>query len=147
MNNFDLERKILTDPLASNAFGDVLAADELPDRIKQKPVFYIVNTDISDKTGKRWVVIYIGACVEYFDPLAKSPNAVIEHFLSRISPNGYLRMTSPVQGKQSRNCGQFCLYYCYYRVRNFPMQCIVNSLTLDLAVNDYIVDQFIQTYM
>ena len=146
MNNFDLEQKILTDPLASHVFGGVLAADELPHRIKQKPVFYIVNTDTSDKSGKHWIVIYNGKYTEYFDPLAESPNRIIEQYLSRISQNGYLRI-SPVQGQQSRNCGQFCLYYCYYRVRNFSMDCIVNSLTLDFAMNDYIVDQFVVNSM
>ena len=147
MNNFDLEQKILTDPLANHKFGGVLAADELPHRIKQKPVFYIVNNDTSDKPGKHWIVIYNGEYVEYFDPLAESPNRVIEQFLSRASQNGYLRMTSPVQGQQSRKCGQFCLYYCYYRVRNYSMNCIVNSLTLDFAMNDYIVDQFVDNNM
>ena len=105
MNNFELEQKILTDPVASYVFGDVLAADELPQRIKQKPVLYIVNTDTSDKPGEHWTVIYIGEyCVEYFDPLAGFPN----YYISRISPKGYLRMNLPLQGSNSRSCGQFC---------------------------------------
>ena len=147
MNTFDLEQKIITDTVSSSIFGGVLASDELPHRIKHKPVFYIVNTDPSNMPGQHWIVIYIGENVDYFDPLGRAPNRIIEHRLSSISPDGYLRMISPVQSQTSRKCGQFCLYYSYYRARNFSVSCIVNSLTLDFTINDYIVQQFVDNYM
>jgi hypothetical protein len=146
MNNFDLKEKINTDYISSSNFGGVLSSDELPDEIKS-PVFYIVNTDPSYMPGKHWIVIFVGEEVEYFDPLGEAPNSLMEHYLWRINPNGYLRNNKRVQGSRSNNCGQFCLYYSYYRVRNYTMQCILNSLTLDYAYNDYIVDQFVDNYL
>ena len=139
MNNFDLEQKIITDPVSSSIFGGVLASDELPHRI-HKPVLYTVNTDPSNTPGQHWLVIYIGENVDYFDPLGRAPNRINEHRLSSISPDGYLRMISPVQNQTSRKCGQFC-------ARNFSMSCIVNSLTLDFTINDYILQQFVDNYM
>ena len=46
--------------------------------------------------GKHWLVIYIGedGYVEYFDPLAEAPNSTTEHYLWRISPEGYLKITT-----------------------------------------------------
>ena len=134
MNNFDLEQKIITDPVSRSIFGGVLASDELPHRIQHKP-------------GQHWIVIYIGENVDYFDPLGRAPNRIIEHRLSSISPDGYFRMISPVQSQTSHKCGQCCLYYSYYRARNFSMSCIVNSLTLVFTINDYIVQQFVDNYM
>ena len=60
MNNFDLEQKIIHDPVSSSIFGGVLASNDLPNTIKHKPVFYIVNTDPSNMPGQHWIVIYIG---------------------------------------------------------------------------------------
>ena len=79
MNNFDLEQKIITDPVSRSIFGGVLASDELPHRIKHKPVFYIVYTDPSNMPGQHWIVIYIRENVDYFDPLGRAPNRIIEH--------------------------------------------------------------------
>ena len=134
-------------PESTIIFGGVLASDELTHRIKHKPIFYIVNTDPSNMPGQPWIVIYIRENVDYFDPLGRAPNRINEHHVSSISPHGYLRMISPVQSQTSRKCGQFCLYYSYYRARNFSMSCIVNSLTLDFSINDYIVQQFVDNYM
>ena len=78
---------------------------------------------------------------------SKYGNSTIEHYLWSISPKGYLKITTALQGSTSSNCGQFCLYYSYFRARNFGMQCIVNSLTLDHAFNDYIVDHFVANYL
>ena len=73
MNNFDPEQKIITDPVSSSIFGGVLASDELPYRIKHKPVFYIVNTDPSNMPMQHWIVIYIRENVDYFYPLGRAP--------------------------------------------------------------------------
>ena len=109
MNNFDLEQKIIHDPVSSSIFGGVLASDELPNTIKHKPVFYIVNTNPSNMPGQHLIVTYIGENVDYFDPLGRAPNRIIEHHLSSISPHGYLRMISPVQSQISHKCGLLSL--------------------------------------
>ena len=145
MNNTELEEKLFSDHRIRDIVGGVYTSDALPIHAKKGPLLHIVNTDPSYMRGKHWLVIYIGedGYVEYFDPLAEATNSTIEHYLWRISPEGYLKITTALQGSTSSHCGQFCLYYSYFRARNFGMQCIVNSLTLDHASNGYIVDHFV----
>ena len=149
MNNTELEEKLFNDHRIRDIVGGVYASDAIPIHVKKRPLLHIVNTDPSYMPGKHWVVIYIGedGLVEHFDPLGEAPNSTIEHYLWSISPKGYLKITTALQGSTSSNCGQFCLYYSYFRARNFGMQCIVNSLTLDHAFNDYIVDHFVANYL
>ena len=56
-----------------------------------------------------------------------------------MGPNGYLRNVRRVQGTQSVNCGQFCLYYAYFKSKDMSMNTIRSSFTVDYAFNDYIV--------
>ena len=103
--------------------GGVYTSDAIPIHVKKRPLLYIVNTDPSYMPGEHWVMNYIGedGSVEYFDPLGEAPSSTIEHYLWRICPNGYLKITTALQGSTSSNCGQFCLYYSYFHGRNFSI--------------------------
>ena len=97
--------------------GGVYPGDQLPRTIPYRPLLFIANTDPHFKPGRHWVVIYFGEeHNEYFDPLGKQPNSIIEDYLTQMGPNGYLRNVRRVQGAQSVNCGQFCLYYAFLKV-------------------------------
>ena len=90
------------------------------------------------------MLIYFGKeHIEYFDPLGKEPNNIIEDYLTLMGPNGYLRNVKRVQGARSVNCGQFCLYYAYFKSRDVSMGAILSSFTVDYDFNDYIVEQFV----
>ena len=97
----------------------VYPADQLPRTIPYRPLLYIANTDPHFRPGRHWVVIYFGEeHIEYFGPLGKEPNKIIEDYLTLMRPNGYLRNVKKVQGARNVNCGQFCFYYAYYKSRD-----------------------------
>ena len=83
----------------------------------------------------------------YLLPLGKEPNSIIEEYLTLMGPNGYLRNVRRVQGTQSVNCGQFCLYYAYFKGRDMSMNTILSSFTVDYAFNDYIVEKLVAKNM
>ena len=148
MRTIDLEQSLLSDEVTRMMVGGVHASDELPITIPKRPILYIANTDPHFQPGRHWVVIYFGEeHIEYFDPLGEQPNTIIEDYLTLMGPSGYLRNMKPVQGIHSENCGEFCLYYAYFRCRDISMDTILSSLTLDYTFNDYIVTKFVSKYM
>ena len=80
---------------------------------------------------------------EYFDSLADEPQKEFQKFLSQNSHNGYSVNTRRVQSYESNTCGQFCLYYAYFRSRDIPMDVIVKSFSYDYAYNDCMVRDFV----
>ena len=154
MNTGQLEEKLLLDPYTSEQFHGVYASNELPTVLKNRPSLLIVNTDPNYLPGKHWVVVYLDMQrsdewpnAEYFDPLGSMTQWKVHRFLLDNSPTGYLRNSMPVQGGSSQFCGHFCLYYSYFRCRNFSMTCILQSLTPDETCNDLIVSNFVSQYM
>ena len=150
MNATELEEKLFSDPFTRLTSAGVHVLNELPTDVVSRPRLFIVNTEPNYLPEKHWVSLYLeaeGEKAEYFDPLGDPPNATLHSFLMRNSEKGYWRNVRPVQGDDSKYCGQFCLYYSYFRCRRFPMWCILQSLTLDYSVNDYIVNRFISEIM
>ena len=144
MKTLDVEECLMSDDVTRMIAGGVYAADRLPTIISYRPLLYIANTDPHFRPGRHWVVIYFGEeHIEYFDPLGKEPNNIIEDYLTLMGPNGYLRNVKRVQGARSVNCGQICLYYAYFKSRVVSMGTILSSFTVDYAFNDYIVEQFV----
>ena len=113
MKTIDVEESLLSDEMTRMIAGGVYAADRLPRTITHRPLLYIANTDPHFKPGRHWVVIYFGEeHIEYFDPLGKQPNSIIEDYLTLTGPNGYLRNVRRVQGTQSVNCDNFaCIMF------------------------------------
>ena len=98
MKTIDVEESLLSDEMTRMIAGGVYAADRLPRTITHRPLLYIANTDPHFKPGRHWVVIYFGEeHIEYFDPLGKQPNIIIEDYLTLMGPNGYLRNVRRVQ--------------------------------------------------
>ena len=148
MDTYELEEKLALDSKTYATSGGVYALDQLPSHVHRRPLLLIANTQPSFLSGRHWVVVYIGVKeTEFFDPLGQAPNATLHRYLLGCGSGGYLRNETRVQGDDSSKCGQFCLYYCYFRSRGFALRCILQSLTMDYAVNDYIVEQLVHRYM
>ena len=143
MNNTELEEKLFSDHHIRDIPGGVYASDTITIHVKKRPLLHIVNNDPSYMPEKHWMVIYIGedGFVEYFDPLGEAPNSTIEHYLWRISPKGYLKITTALQGSTSSTVDNFAY------IIHISVHCIVNSLTLDHVLNDYIVDHIVVNYL
>ena len=52
-----------------------------------------------------------------------------------------------VQGPSSDKYGHFCIYYSYFKSKGFTMSCILLSFTMDQAIIDYIVEDFVKNEM
>ena len=98
MKTIEVEESLLSDEMTGMIAGGVYAADRLPRTIPYRPLLYIANTDPHFRPGRHWVVIHFGEeHIEYFDPLGKEPNNIIEDYLTLMGPNGYLRNVRRVQ--------------------------------------------------
>ena len=140
MDTTDLETYIKADERISKFYGGVLAKDMLP-RIPKKPGFYIVNTDTSEKPGSHWIVVFVidNEISEYFDPLGKSPDGYFISYLTQQS-GSYRYNVKRCQNYVSNICGQYCLFFCYFRARAYSMEDILKMFQEnDLVYNDQLV--------
>ena len=87
MKTLDVEERMMSDEMTRMIAGGVYAADQLPRTIPYRPSLYIANTDPHFRPGRHWVVIYFGEePIEYFDPLGKEPNNIIEDYMTLMDP-------------------------------------------------------------
>ena len=126
-------------------FLGVFPSDKLPKSI-QPPAALIANTDPQSKPGKHWVAFFIDhdRSGEYFDSYGQQPCVKsFQTFLSRNS-NNQLHNNQRIQGPLSSVCGQYCIYYIFQRVKDFPMCEIVRAFdSQDLVANDESVTEFV----
>jgi hypothetical protein len=128
-------------------FAGVFAKDQLPAIVKNKPIFYIVNTDPIASPGEHWIAMYIGDEVEFFDSLGRNPNYYGERLEYFLINNGYTNdynySCERIQNYESIACGQFCIYYCLLRNMKYTFSEIMNHFNYeDLSMNDDIVTNF-----
>jgi len=133
-------------PNVNGMLGGVLAADQLPSQVTDKPKFYVVNTDLSHLPGKHWTAFYFpkDKPAEYFDSVGKKPAHRFQQFLEKNSELGYLYTKKRLQGYKSSTCGYFCLFYATYRCElNHSMEKIVETFSKNLQENDDMVSWFV----
>ena len=142
MNTYQLEQFMDMDTCISAISGGVLPKDLLPQQV-DKPKLFIVNCDNSFNEGSHWVVIFLlnNKMSEYFDPLGDIPNKDFSNYLTDQSDTVKVSVQK-CQSKTSTNCGKFCLFYCYFRARNYSMCEIQNLFKTDLLYNDALVNEF-----
>jgi hypothetical protein len=137
-----IQRALLSDPKALKYYGGVLPADKLPVWVLDRPKYYVVNVDPSNKSGKHWVVFYMDTLCEYFDPIGHPPefyHKEWQNFLIRNGPK-YLMNTTRIQNFNSDKCGDYCIYYCKLRCRNVSMHSILSLFCgKSLEENDEII--------
>ena len=92
-------------------------------------------------------MIYLGEegeLAEYFDPLGKDPDTDFQNYLT-LQSKGYMFNTQRCQNYMSNLCGQYCLFYCYFRARGRGMGTIFNIFDKsNLYYNDQLVFHFYQ---
>ena len=137
---------MMRDPLIRRCFGGVKASDTLPVFVKERPQVFISNTEPSSEDGQHWILLFMTDINEYFDPLGKEPLKAFEDFLI-VNGAKYNFSTKKVQSNDSKNCGLFCLFFAYYRVRKHKMKDILDMFTEDLLYNEQIVLNFYYQYL
>ena len=147
MRTREIERLMKKDCVIQQQYGDVCAADQLPMTIRYRPRLYIVNTDPRSKPGHHWTAFYFPrrGPAEFFDPIGHSPDHYNKRFKRALLKNArhYKYNKIRVQDIGTMTCGQFCLFYAYYRCRGFSMKRILNLLS-DPLENERIVTLFVQ---
>ena len=145
MDVSQLKRYMLNDKAIRQCYGGVVPKNHLPILLRKKPLLYIVNTDASYEQGEHWTVIWFDKKTinEYFDPLGYAPKEQeIENYLIWHG-NSYQYNNKRIQGPFSNKCGQFCLFYCYYKARGWTMEEILHRFSDDnFLLNDIIVQTF-----
>ena len=138
MNTEQLLKCIRTDPLLNSCCLGVFPIDRIP-KLKGYPECIVVNLDPHSKPGSHWVAVYIDAegFGEFFDSYGRSPQK--KQLLQFLNVNclDWTYNDTALQSMFSSTCGQYCIYYLYYRCRGVPLKQIVDRFcSQDLELND-----------
>lgn len=132
-------------------FVGVFPADAI--QIRQRvgdrkfPIFFVANTDPSDKTGEHWVafVILKHHLIEVFDSFGRPARAYSPHlnrFIKKFTTQRHNK--TQFQSIYSDTCGYFCLYYLRLRgMRKKPPQIFNTFSRRQLRHNDTVVKRYV----
>ena len=143
MDTLQLQNYIKEDQLVSRYFRGIFPKDLLS-QTTEYPSLYIVNHDTSEKAGSHWIVLFVQneAITEYFDPLGNIPDKYIANYMM-VQSKTFMYNVKRCQNFRSNLCGQYCLFYCYFRSRGYLMQDILSMFNeKDLEYNDQLVYYF-----
>lgn len=96
----------------------------------KRPCFFIVNTLEVNNIGTHWVALYLpekGAFV-FFYPLGHPPEHYHVYFKSFLLGFGYNWNMVAYQTPYSVLCGEYCLYFGYYRCRNMSLHRVLETI-------------------
>lgn len=138
---------LLSNSVTRPYFGGIVSHDELHLLKPKSKEFYIVNTDYSTGEGIHWVVLFFDEHGEFFDSLGKLPINYSSNFRNCLISNRsmYMFCTERLQSVMSSVCGQFCIYFAYYRCKDFSFVDIISSFSSNLNQNDMKVELFTQS--
>ncbi|CAH1776703.1 unnamed protein product [Owenia fusiformis] len=148
MNTRQLQQIMNSDTCLRQHTHAVYASDEIPERVVQRPAFFIVNTQASSLRGQHWCAFSFfnkTEPAEFFDSMGQSPEYYNQAFLNVLVDNSkhFIYNNTRIQGKDL-TCGQHCAYYLNKRCRDNTMRCIVNSFSkYNLKENDVYVKEFV----
>ena len=133
MDTCQLINSVKQDALMSEYFLGVFPRDMIPNHNKTGSL--IANTDLSTEKGTHWVVMYKDENIcDFFDSYGREP------FKNKFIDTKCLFNSVKLQSNYSQVCGQYCLYFLYFRSRNCSMDEIVASLKTN---GDSIVEEFV----
>lgn len=139
--------RIVSIPCVKRFFLGVFAADEVKLALVNAEVksFCVVNTSGSTQEGAHWYVLFKSGDFSYetFDSLGQSEETARQRVGNAAHHCVY--NTTPVQGNESKLCGEFAAYFCITRVLNYEEtfeEIFRECFTLDLKFNDTIVERF-----
>lgn len=128
------------------SFLGVYAADKLPlpEYISaHTPCAYIANTDQTGLPGRHWIAVFhpTKSSIEFFDSFGLHPHDLGYNF-SSFSLKNYNK--TQIQCKNSTVCGQYCVYFLYFRIHGHSFTNIMARLyTLPHSRSDSLVYTFI----
>lgn len=144
MDNITLGKICKNDSVVTRIFDGVYALDTIPTRLIA-PVALIVNTDPINEMGEHWIAMYIDSQYrgEYFDSFAMQPTPYFVNYMNNNCTE-WIYNNKCLQNAFTSTCGQYCLFYLYYRCRGKSMSEILNMFTSNYVRNDESVIKFVR---
>ena len=145
MNNLQISSFLKQHDVTSSNFLGVYSADTLP-MLNNKTVYptsLISNTANFGYPGEHWIAMWL-PCKgkkEYFDSYGLPPFKKM--FLSFLNDN-FVYNKKQLQHVWSATCGQYCIYYIYYKCKGYSLQKIIKHFTDNTKLNDYKVNKFVE---
>ena len=151
LTTLDLENFIskFADNETKQAFLGVFPIDCLPSRklVVHFPLLLIINTNASNLPGQHWKAVYISKqrhC-EVFDSLALPVSLRLEQWMNEFSKRWSISKLT-IQNPLSPTCGAYVLYYVMCRLKHNSMNSCVAPFTSDVAMNDVLIDKFLNQF-
>lgn len=130
-------------------FFSVFPRDRLPN-IYKLPTCFILNTHNHNQPGEHWLAMFFDNYnhAEFFDPYGLHPRVYgLEEYLNKQSIF-WTYNDKRLQSYYSTMCGQICLFYLFFKCRNFSLKSIQQLLKddNDYETNEFIIEYFIKNY-
>ena len=124
-------------------YRGVFACDELSDAVL-RPSTIVVNTDPANRPGRHWICIYFDedGHGEYFDSFGLRPKIVFERYMNKHC-TAWTFNKKQMQSLVSRFCGHYCIWYCMMKFRRVALDALVNAMSNDTGLNDFLVHRFV----
>ena len=133
MDTYQILNAVRQDDTMMYNFLGVFPRDMIPKHSDTGSI--IANTDTSSEAGTHWVAMYRqNNLCEFFDSYGRQP------FKNKFLGTKYIYNHIKLQSDYSPVCGQYCLYFLYFRSRNYNFDEIVESLKTN---GDSIVAEFV----
>lgn len=147
MNMLQIEKVLKRDVCTKKYFIGVFPSDDLPKNSERFPFMMVVNTDPHNQPGTHWLAIYSKTprSIEFFDSYGNSPDFFNQNIRSYVQKYDFVTFNdTPLQSSSTAVCGQYCIYYLYYKARNHSLKSIISSFTPKYVLNDMRVYNFVK---
>ena len=123
-------------------YRGVFACDELPD-VSTRPSVIVVNTDPANRPGRHWICIYFDGDGhgEIFDSFGLRPIRVFERYMDKHCV-AWTFNKKQMQSLVSRFCGHYCIWYCVMKFRKVTLNELINAMSDDTGLNDFLIHRF-----
>ena len=124
-------------------YRGVFACDQLPD-VSTRSSVIVVNTDPTSRPGRHWICIYFDGdgYGEIFDSFGLRPKRVFERYMNKHCV-AWTFNKRQMQSLVSRFCGHYCIWYCIMKFRKVTLNELVNAMSDDTGLNDFLVHRFV----
>jgi hypothetical protein len=149
MRGFELRDRFAQDSLLKMFFIGVLGADEVKSKLKRakSPSFCVVNVDKTSQEGRHWYCVFKDS-PSNFDVM-DSLGTTLDEVQARLGKVTSCRFNqSRVQANDSKQCGEFCYYFCHVRYYNYDLpfeEVFGDAFEEDVNKNEQNVAQFWQS--
>ena len=139
-----LIRNLLKYRWSRQTFCGVKPLDKIPQKRVRRPCSFVVNTHKSDQPGEHWFGIFVPrrGKIDYFDSYGRPPEHLEVFNFIRLNGQKFKYNSKRIQSDQSENCGQFTLFFIYFRSKGYTMDQYLNLFSdQDYLFNDKIIER------